>query len=165
MIEAGNRMEQKYLTPGWFSLFKIAVDEAKARNMRVWVDNPTGAMKDNSAALCDYMNPETTKQIIAWTHEGYRKDAGCDFFKNMRVVGIPGIDAIWTQIWYDHEADYPKMASSAAHLFGKPHALTESFAAFTNPVDVPTAKWVIDYQLVRGINLVQVMFRAPPAAQ
>ena len=84
--------------------------------------------------------------------------SGGDFFKNMRYVGIPGIDVIWAQIWFDHEADYPKMASSAAHLFGKPHAFTESFAAFYNPVDVPTAKWVIDYQLVRGINLIQVMF-------
>jgi hypothetical protein len=82
---------------------------------------------------------------------------GGDYFKDMRHVGIPGIDVIWAQIWFDHEADYPKLASSAAHLFGKPHAFTESFAAFTNPVDVPTAKWVIDYQLVRGINLVTAM--------
>lgn len=363
MIEAGNRMEQKYLSPGWFNLFKVAVAEAKARHMRVWVedegkypsgfvggrftrerpelcmqalaageqidvaaettvsrkvgpeticavaynldtqenkvleirdgavlfttpaqgkwqirttrhvfrsgatawvDNPTGARKDNSASLCDYLNPEATQKILEWTYEGYRKAAGqecgqtfmglmsdepaftgtpwtpamleefqkrkgydvrpylawmvnrqnlpeearrakadywdvwsdlfgenyfnrlsawcrdnnleyiChldkddsnpmfvrtggDYFKNMRNVGIPGIDVIWSQIWFDHEADYPKIASSAAHLFGKPHAFTESFAAFTNPVDVPTAKWIIDYQLVRGINMVTVMF-------
>jgi alpha-L-rhamnosidase len=362
MIEAGNRMEQKYLSPGWFNLFKVAVDEAKARNMRVWVedegkypsgfvggrftqerpdlcmqaladgeqidvaagatvtrklgpeticavacnlannenkvlgirdgivrftapahgkwqiwttrhvfrsgatawvDNPTGARKDTAASLCDYMNPEATQKILEWTYEGYRKAVGeecgktfmglmsdepaftgtpwtpamldefqkrkgydarrylawiagsgtlpedarraksdywdvwsdlfgenyfsrlsawcrannleyiChldkddsnptfvrtggDYFKAMRNVGIPGIDVIWAQIWFDHEADYPKLASSAAHLFGKPHAFTESFAAFTNPVDVPTAKWVIDYQLVRGINMVTAM--------
>jgi hypothetical protein len=363
MIEAGNRMEQKYLTPGWFNLFKIAVDEAKARHMRVWVeddgkypsgfvggrftrerpdlcmqalangdpidvaaggtvtrkvgpemicavaynldnnentvleikdgvvtftapaqgkwqvwtmrhmfrsgatawvDNPTGARKDNSASLCDYMNPEATQKILEWTYEGYLKAVGdecgktfmglmsdepaftgtpwtpamldefqkrkgydvrpylawisgggnlpedaqrakadywdvwsdlfgenyfsrlsawcqsnnleylChldkedsnpmfvrtggDYFKDMRNVGIPGIDVIWAQIWFDHKADYPKIASSAAHLFGKPHAFTESFAAFTNPVDIPASKWVIDYQLVRGINMVTVMF-------
>ncbi len=39
MIEAGSRMEQKYLSPGWFNLFKVAVAEAKARNMRVWVED------------------------------------------------------------------------------------------------------------------------------
>jgi hypothetical protein len=82
---------------------------------------------------------------------------GGDYFKDMRHVGIPGVDVIWAQIWFDHEADYPKLASSAAHLFGKPHAFTESFAAFTHPVDVPTAKWVIDYQLARGINMVTAM--------
>ena len=362
MIEAGNRMEAKYLSPAWFDLFKFAVEQARQRNMRVWVedegkypsgfvggkftqerpdlcmqalaageqidvaagqtvtrrittdticavaynldnnenkvleinngevtftappqgkwqiwtmrhvfrsgqtawvDNPTGARKDNSASLCDYLNPEATQKILEWTYEGYKKAAGdecgktfmglmsdepaltgtpwtpkmleefqkrkgydmrpylawitgngslpeaarlakadywdvwsdlfgqnyfnkladwcrannleyiChldkddsnptfvrtggDYFKDMRNVGIPGIDVIWAQIWFDHEADYPKMASSAAHLFGKPHAFTESFAAFYNPVDVPTAKWVIDYQLVRGINMITAM--------
>jgi hypothetical protein len=363
MIEAGSRMSAKYLSPEWFNLFKFAVDQARQRDMRVWiedegkypsgfaggkitqerpdlrmqalvvgdridvpagqtvthktsadtisavacnldnneskvlsvddgevtftappqgkwqirttqhafhsgptawVDEPTGARKSNAASLCDYMNPEATKQIIAWTHEGYKKAAGdefghtfmglmgdepafsgtpwtpkmleefqkrkgydvrpylawiassgnipeearrakadywdvwsdlfsqnyfkvladwcaannCeyiihmdqdnlnlkfvrsggDYFKNMRPVAIPGIDVIWAQIWFDNRTDYPKMASSAAHLFGKPHAFTESFAAFTNPVDGPKAKWIINYQLVRGINVVQVMF-------
>jgi len=228
-----------------------------------WVDNPTRARKDNSASLCDYLNPEATQKILEWTYEGYREAAGAecgqtfmglmsdepaftgtpwtpamldefqeaqrlrcpavsgvvfrewnpaedarrakadywdvwsdlfgesyfsrlsawcrtnsleyichldkedsnpmfvrtggDYFKDMRNAGIPGIDVIWAQIWFDHEADYPKLASSAAHLFGKPHAFTESFAAFTHPVDVPTAKWVIDYQLARGINMVTAM--------
>lgn len=393
MMEAGNKMQAKYLSPEWFELFAYAVQQARERDMRLWVedegkypsgfvggrftkerpdlcmqivsageqfdvaagesvartlptdticavayntengthevlplngselkwtapagkwqvvttrhifrsgptawvDNPTGARKDTSASLCDYLNPESTRKIIEWTYEGYRKAAGeefgrtfmgfmgdepafvstpwtptmldefqkrkgydirpylryvaappraprpqpaavsgavtstapaaplpppapapvpltaeqrraradywdvwsdlysenyfkqladwctannCeyivhldqdninpnlvrtggDFFKNMRHVAMPGVDAIWAQIWFDHQADYPKLASSAAHVFGRPHAFTESFAAFTNPVDVPTAKWVIDYQLVRGINFIQVMF-------
>ena len=86
-----------------------------------------------------------------------------DYFKNMRHVGIPGVDAIWSQIWMDHEADYPKLASSAAHVFGKPRAFTESFAAYTYKPTVTQAKWVIDYQLVRGINLAQIMFMASSA--
>jgi hypothetical protein len=76
----------------------------------------------------------------------------------MRNVGIPGIDVIWSQIWFDHIADYPKLASSASHLYGKPRAFTESFAAFYHRPTIPQAKWVIDYQLVRGINSVQIMF-------
>jgi hypothetical protein len=58
----------------------------------------------------------------------------------------------------DHVADYPKLASSAAHLYGKPRAFTESFAAFTHKPSVSQAKWVLDYQMARGINSVQVMF-------
>ena len=420
MIEAGKGMDAKYLSPGWFGLFRVAIEQARARNLRVWVEdegkypsgfvggrftrerpdlcmqvvvageqfdvaagetlarplapgticavaydletganrvldiaagelkwtapagkwqvvttqhvfrsgptawaeNPSGARKDNAASLCDYLNPEATRKIIEWTYEGYKQAAGdefgrtfmglmgdepafagtpwtpamldefqkrkgydvrpylrfvvtpsragpppsgpaqptvpaqaqgtaqsavqtqtpgvaapapavprpqpqppptiqltdeqrrakadywdvwsdlfgqnyfqqlaewcaannCeyivhldqddrnvsfvrtggDYFKNMRSVGIPGIDVIWAQIWFDHEADYPKLASSAAHLFGRPHAFTESFAAFTNPVDVPTAKWVIDYQLVRGINLIQVMFMSASSSR
>lgn len=81
-----------------------------------------------------------------------------DFFRNMRHVGVPGVDAIWLQIWPDKVADYPKLASSAAHMYGKPRSLSESFAAYTIPPSVPQAKWVIDYQMVRGINLFEYMF-------
>jgi hypothetical protein len=226
------------------------------------VNNPTKG-KDTSASLFDYLNPEATRQFIAWTHEQYKKYIGdefgktfmglmgdepdfaytpwtprmldefktrkgydvqpylasffvpkpsesqrrakadywdvwsslfglnffkvqgdwCrennldyivhlnheeagpqlvksegDYFKNMRYVGVPGVDVIWSQIWMDHVADYPKLASSAAHAFGRPRAFTESFAAFTYRPTVPQAKWVLDYELVRGINSVQIMF-------
>ncbi len=360
MIEAGYGMTAKYLSPEWFALVKIAVEQAKIRGLRVWAEdegkypsgfaggkfsterpdlkmqglvitekidlktgdkisrklssstisavavnqidnscklidvsygelnwqapegnwkimlaghrfktsvtrsanNPTRG-KDTTASLFDYLNPEATRQFLAWTHAQYKKYFGeefgktfmglmgdepdfaytpwtpkmieefknrkgydvtpylasffvahpteemkrakadywdvwsslfsenfftvqadwCrenniqyivhlnheeigpelvksegDYFKDMRNVGVPGVDCIWSQIWMDHVADYPKLASSAAHLFGKPRAFTESFAAFTHRPTVPQAKWVIDYQLVRGINFVQVMF-------
>lgn len=360
MVEAGYGMTAKYLSPEWFSLVRFAVDEAKTRGMKVWIEDEgkypsgfaggkfsnerpdlkmqglvvterfdvkegdiierklpwyaisaaafnkddkslkildvsTGALnwsvpegswrifiaghrfrssvtrsvnnptrgKDTTASLMDYLNPLATKQFLEWTHEQYRKSFGnefgktfmgfmgdepdfaytpwtpdiqyefkkrkgyditpwlasffvpqlteeakrakadywdvwsdlfrdnfftvqsewCrenkieyivhlnhedqlpglikssgDFFKNMRNVGVPGIDAIWAQIWPDHVADYPKLASSAAHLYGKPRAFTESFAAYTHKPSVSQAKWVLDYQMVRGINSIQVMF-------
>lgn len=359
MIEAGYGMMHPYLSEGWFNLVKFAVEQAKLRNMRVWIEdegkypsgfaggkfsmerpdlrmqalmpdvilevqpggtirrkvgdnvisaaavneegrivllplsdnelvftvpegkwkihtvrhqfktsptrsvnNPTHG-KDTSASLFDYLNPEATRQFITWTHKQYKKYFGnefgktvmgimgdepdfsytpwtpkitteflqrkgfdvtpflatffmnelsdslkrikadywdvwsdlfkenffdiqsewCrqnnieyivhlnhedkamalarsegDFFKNMRNVDVPGVDAIWSQIWMDHVADYPKLASSASHVFGKPRAFTESFAAYTYKPSVAQAKWVMDYQLVRGINLVQNMF-------
>ena len=80
-----------------------------------------------------------------------------DFFKCMRYVQVPGIDTIWNQIWPGKVADFPKLASSAAHLFGRPRAFSESFAAYRIRPNVEQAKWVIDYQLVRGINLIQIM--------
>jgi hypothetical protein len=76
----------------------------------------------------------------------------------MRHVGIPGVDAIWLQIWPDKVADYPKLASSAAHMFGRPRALSETFAAYTIPPSVAQAKWIIDYEMVRGINVFEYMF-------
>ncbi|MBN2611791.1 MAG: hypothetical protein JXB00_09580 [Bacteroidales bacterium] len=81
-----------------------------------------------------------------------------DFFKCMRDVQMPGVDAIWNQIWPDKVSDFPKYASSAAHIFGKPRAFTESFAAYHVQPNVQEAKWVLDHQLVRGINMVEVMF-------
>jgi hypothetical protein len=109
----------------------------------------------------EWCRENNIEYIVHLNHEdqmpGLVKSSG-DFFRNMRYVGVPGVDAIWSQIWMDHVADYPKFASSASHLFGRPRAFTESFAAYTYRPSVPQAKWVIDYQLVRGINFVQIMF-------
>ncbi|RPJ05826.1 MAG: glycoside hydrolase, partial [Spirochaetaceae bacterium] len=81
-----------------------------------------------------------------------------DFFKCMRHVQVPGIDAIWNQIWPGKTADFPKLASSAAHVNGRKRAFTESFAAYKPQPDLQQAKWVLDHQFVRGINMVELMF-------
>ncbi len=81
-----------------------------------------------------------------------------DFFRCMRSVQMPGVDAIWSQIWMDHVADFPKFASSAAHLFGRPRSFTESFAAYKPAPNVEQATWILNHQLVRGINMVEVMW-------
>jgi len=81
-----------------------------------------------------------------------------DYFKDMRYVQVPGVDAIWHQIWYDNVADFPKIASSAAHMYGRPRALSESFAAYTPKPTIDDARWVVNEQLIRGINLFEFMF-------
>jgi hypothetical protein len=88
-----------------------------------------------------------------------------DFFRAMRHVHVPGVDAIWNQIWPDKVADFPKLASSAAHLYGRPRAFSESFAAYRIRPMVEQAKWVIDHQFGRGINLLEVMFYPSSASE
>ena len=107
--------------------------------------------RNNLEYLVHLNKEDDMVQLVA--HEG-------DFFKCMRRVQMPGVDAIWNQIWPDNgkETDYPKYASSAAHLYGKPRSFTESFAAYRTEPDAAQAKWVLDYQFVRGINMVEVMF-------
>jgi hypothetical protein len=81
-----------------------------------------------------------------------------DFFRDMRYVQVPGIDSIWHQIWTDTVSDFPRLASSAAHVYGHPRAFTESFAAYRPEPDITMARYVINEQLVRGINLVETMY-------
>jgi hypothetical protein len=81
-----------------------------------------------------------------------------DFFRCMRPVQMPGVDAIWDQIWPGKVSDYPKFASSAAHLFGRPRSFTESFAAYKPAPNAEQAEWILNQQLVRGINMVEVMW-------
>jgi hypothetical protein len=80
------------------------------------------------------------------------------FFRDMRAVEVPGIDAIWHQIWRDTISDYPRLASSAAHVYGKPRAFTESFAAYRPAPDVEMARYILNEQFVRGVNQVETMY-------
>ena len=80
------------------------------------------------------------------------------FFRDMRAVEVPGIDAIWHQIWKDTISDYPRLASSAAHVYGKPRAFTESFAAYRPTPDVEMARYILNEQFVRGVNLIETMY-------
>jgi hypothetical protein len=81
-----------------------------------------------------------------------------DFFRDMRFVQVPGIDSIWHQIWTDTVSDFPRLASSAAHVYGHPRAFTESFAAYRPLPDVTMARYILNEQFVRGINLVETMY-------
>ena len=81
-----------------------------------------------------------------------------EFFRDMRFVQVPGIDSIWHQIWTDTISDFPRLASSAAHLYGHPRAFTESFAAYRPEPDLTMARYVLNEQFVRGINLVETMY-------
>jgi hypothetical protein len=80
------------------------------------------------------------------------------FFRDMRWVEVPGIDAIWHQIWTDTISDYPRLASSVAHVDGRPRAFTESFAAYRPAPDVEMARYILNEQFVRGVNLVEMMY-------
>jgi len=80
-----------------------------------------------------------------------------DFIRDMKYVEEPGIDAIWHQIWTDTVSDYPRLASSAAHIYGHPQSFTESFAAYRPAPDITQARYILNEQLVRGINVMETM--------
>src|SRR5271157_4974009 len=83
-----------------------------------------------------------------------------DYFRDNRYVEVPGIDnlgqltpsAVHTPdgTW-DVNNNFPKLASSAAHLFGKPKVWTESGGG-----PGIEGKYSLDYQLVRGVNTLQI---------
>jgi hypothetical protein len=83
-----------------------------------------------------------------------------DFFRGYRYVQVPGIDNLNKLVpGAVHQADgtwsvnnnFPKLASSAAHLFGRPQVWSEEGGG--TGVD---GKYQINYQLVRGINALQI---------
>jgi hypothetical protein len=83
-----------------------------------------------------------------------------DYFRDNRYVEVPGIDNL-NQLVPDavHRPDgswninnnFPKLASSAAHLFGKPKVWAEEGGGMG--ID---GKYQLDFQLVRGVTLLQI---------
>jgi len=75
-----------------------------------------------------------------------------DFFGSLMDVSEPGVDVIWRQIYYGCATDFPKLAGSAANVWGKKRAMSESFAVFGSGTTYAQMKFVTDYQLARGVN-------------
>jgi hypothetical protein len=81
-----------------------------------------------------------------------------EFLRDMQYVQVPGIDTIWHQIWKDTVSDFPRLAASASHVYGHPRAFTESFAAYRPAPNVEMARYILNEQFVRGVNLVETMY-------
>ena len=110
----------------------------------------------------DWCAANNLKYLVHLNHEenmtGLVRSEG-DFYKDLRSVQMPGVDVIWHQIWPGEvNPIFPKYASSSSHLNGNPRSFTESFAAFRPQPDIKQAKWILDQQFVRGINMVEIMF-------
>ncbi|MBQ7178329.1 MAG: hypothetical protein IJS08_13015 [Victivallales bacterium] len=91
--------------------------------------------------------------------------------RSLRAFDVPGIDVIWRQLFPGKEKikyvqegardievnnfnpAFPKYASSAAHQNGGKYVLSESLAVYGNGTSPLEIKWVLDYQLARGVNL------------
>lgn len=74
--------------------------------------------------------------------------------RQMRAMDVPGVDIIWRQVFPGkRNHHFPKFASSAAHQNGTALGMTESFCVYGNGLTPAQMKWLIDYQYVRGLNL------------
>ena len=77
----------------------------------------------------------------------------------LRAMDVPGVDVIWRQLFPDTAANegrqvpFPRYAASVAHQKGHTLALTESFGIYGNSFTPDQMKWLVDYQMVRGINM------------
>lgn len=72
------------------------------------------------------------------------------FWRDMRYMGVPGIDNL-SGMGPGIIADFPKLAGSAAHLYGRPLVWDEEGGSTGQ-----SGKFIVDYQLVRGINYMNI---------
>ena len=112
----------------------------------------------NSVDYLVHLNHEELMLNLARPEDLIRNEG--DYFRDNRFVEVPGIDnlgqltpsAVHTPdgTW-DVNNNFPKLASSAAHLFGKPKVWTESAGG-----PGIEGKYSLDYQIVRGLNTLQI---------
>jgi hypothetical protein len=133
---------------------------AKADYWDVWSGIFRNSFFGEQAAWCAKYNVE---YLVHLNHEetmmALVRSEG-DYFRDNRYVEVPGIDnlsqlvpsAIHTPdgTWRVNN-NFPKIASSAAHLFGKPKVWTES--AGGPGID---GKFQLDFQMVRGVTELQI---------
>ena len=93
-----------------------------------------------------------------------------NIFRCLRQMHIPGIDVIWRQLFPGPKmkgiepyaplcanTPFPRYASSCAHQTGSRLSLTESYAIYGAGVTYDQMRWVYNFQVVRGINLLNPM--------
>ncbi|MGA2720899.1 MAG: glycosyl hydrolase [Bryobacteraceae bacterium] len=133
---------------------------AKADYWDVWSGIFQNSFFGEQAAWCAKYNVE---YLVHLNHEetmmALVRSEG-DYFRDNRYVEVPGIDnlsqlvpsAIHTPdgTWRINN-NFPKIASSAAHLFGRPKVWTES--AGGPGID---GKFQLDFQMVRGVTELQI---------
>ena len=115
------------------SFFAPRLTEDQRRARADYWDVWSALFADNYFRVqADWCAAHGVEYIVHLNHEDKMTDlarSSGDYFRNMRHVQVPGIDTIWNQIWPGKISDFPKYASSAAHLAGQPRAFTESVAA------------------------------------
>ena len=159
LIEEFRRRKGYDLTPYLASLVYDDLKDARIRAdyFDVWTDLYDENYFRPQAEWCARNRMEYIVHLCGEEDTPTLLNLNGDYFKANRAVQIPGVDAIWRQIWPGKAENYPKLASSAAHLRGRPRAFTESFAVYGQGITLAQARWVFDYQAVRGINHFQAM--------
>ena len=137
--------------PMWF-LGKLTdeAQRAKADYYDVWSGMFAKNFFDVEADWAAKNNMEDLRHVGASSVPLYLIRNEGDFFRCMRHVQVPGIDNI-NRIGPGKVANWTKLASSAAHLFGRPKAWEE---AGGGPGEL--GKFVADYHFARGVTALQI---------
>lgn len=127
--------------------------------------------------VAEMLSKNYLEKLRSWCHENNMQSAGhlggenetinCvrhgfhHALRQLRSFDIPGIDTIWRQIFPGQKNHFfPRFASSAAEQIGAPYAFSESFSIYGAGFTFEQMRYVMLYQMVRGINLINIMGQA-----
>jgi hypothetical protein len=147
--------------PSWFDRKPIpGADLARADYYDVW----SGIFRDSFfGEQANWAKAHNVEYLVHLNHEetmlALERSEG-DYFRDERYVQVPGIDNLNQLIpsvvhtpdgTWNINNNFPKLASSDAHLFGKPKVWAEDGGS--TGVD---GKYQLDFQAVRGVNALEI---------
>ena len=147
--------------PSWFDHKPIeGSDRARADYYDVW----SGIFRSSFfGEQANWAKAHNVEYLVHLNHEetmlALERSEG-DYFRDERYVEVPGIDNLNQLIpsavhtpdgTWNINNNFPKLASSAAHLFGKPKVWAEEGGG--TGID---GKYQLDFQAVRGVNALQI---------
>jgi alpha-L-rhamnosidase len=147
--------------PSWFDHKPIdKADLAHADYYDVW----SGIFQNSFfGEQANWAKAHNVEYLVHLNHEetmlALERSEG-DYFRDERYVQVPGIDNLNQLIpsavhtpdgTWNINNNFPKLASSAAHLFGKPKVWAEEGGG--TGID---GKYQLDFQAVRGVNALQI---------
>ena len=153
--------EKGYDLRPWIAQFFTGELSAEAKRVKAdYWDVWSGMFRDNFfKPMQDWCRARNMDYMMHLNHEELMLNLsrGGDLitnegslFRDLRYAGLPGIDNL-NQIKPGAVTDFPKLASSAAHLYGRPQIWTEQGGGLGQ-----IGKFVTDYQFVRGINYMNI---------
>jgi hypothetical protein len=147
--------------PSWFDRKPIdGSDRARADYYDVW----SGIFRDSFfGAQANWAKAHNVEYLVHLNHEetmiSLERSEG-DYFRDERHVQVPGIDNLSQLIpsavhrydgtWAENN-NFPKLASSSAHLFGRPQVWAEEGGG--TGID---GEYQLNFQLVRGVNALEI---------
>jgi hypothetical protein len=147
--------------PSWFDHKPIeGADRARADYYDVW----SGIFRSSFfGEQANWDKAHNVEYLVHLNHEetmlALERSEG-DYFRDERYVQVPGIDNLNQLIpsavhtpdgTWNINNNFPKLASSDAHLFGKPKVWAEEGGG--TGID---GKYQLDFQFVRGVNAMQI---------
>jgi alpha-L-rhamnosidase len=147
--------------PSWFDHKPIeGSDRARADYYDVW----SGIFQNSFfGEQANWAKAHNVEYLVHLNHEetmlSLERSEG-DYFRDERYVEVPGIDNLSQLIpsavhtpdgTWNINNNFPKLASSDAHLFGKPKVWAEEGGG--TGID---GKYQLDFQAVRGVNALQI---------
>ncbi len=157
---------------------KVKLTDDNNEIRRRWFDICSSAYCENFLMECKRWTNENGMKFTG--HLGSEDDPyGCMYgaffhvMRGLRCMDIPGVDAIWRQIFPGEkkavmmgdvragtQADnrfFPRYASSAAAQIGGRQAMTESLGVYGFGVSYDQMRYVFGFQAIRGVTSMNLM--------